>query len=42
MANKPLPGSDVPLVMPNGAMNPVWYQFFVDLLRRLAAQEAGS
>lgn len=29
-----LPGADVPLVIGGGLMNPTWYAFFSDLLRR--------
>lgn len=29
-----LPGYDVPLVLQGGAINPVWYEFFNNLIKR--------
>lgn len=29
-----LPGADVPVVISGGLMNPTWYAFFTDLMRR--------
>ena len=39
MANQPIPDASEPLVMKDGKINPVWYRFLRDLVRRLAALE---
>ncbi len=37
---KELPAPNAPLITAGGVISPVWYQYFVDLERRLKAQEA--
>lgn len=41
MADLPIPSPQQPLIDPEtGKMNPVWFRYFKDLERRLAALEA--
>lgn len=35
----PIPSADEPIVLASGKINPVWYRFLQDLLRRIAALE---
>ena len=39
MANQPIPDASEPLILKDGRINPVWYRFLRDLVRRIAALE---